>query len=133
MQSWAATTTMSNNHTPKITKKIDIKYIHALTAYILDGLACLFIFPTKLGTSKKKCTKCTSECAQMRMGVTLCIHMHYLHMYALSAVPNMHLAYNVLSAYILVTVDPYKFFPNSYFSVNINVINQHDVLLILKQ
>ena len=69
----------------------------------------------------------------MRMGVTLCIHMHYLHMYALSAVPNMHLAYNVLSAYILVTVDPYKFFPNSYFSVNINVINQHDVLLILKQ
>ena len=50
----------------------------------------------------------------MRMGVTLCIHMHYLHMYALSAVPNMHLAYNVLSAYILVTVDPYKFFPNSF-------------------
>ena len=73
----------------------------------------------------------------MRMGVTLCIHMHYLPVYALSAVPNMHLAYNVISAYILVTrgvtVDPYRYFPNGYFSVNINVINQHDVLLILKQ
>ena len=47
-------------------------------------------------TSKKNCTKCTSECAQMRRGVTLCIHMHYLHMYALSAVPHKHLSYMYL-------------------------------------
>ena len=84
-------------------------------------------------TSKTKVHKVHLFYALIHCRYIKCIRMHYLHMYALSAVPNMHLAYNVLSAYILVTVDPYKFFPNSYFSVNINVINQHDVLLILKQ